>query len=434
MRSGTPKVLHRLAGRSIIELIVGVCQDAGVGRLQVVVNPAQKAVAEALDGRCEVVYQTEQRGTGHALAQASPDLLSRGDVLVINGDQPLFRLKTIRALIEAHRSSRAAATLATVDDPMRDDGRVVRNPDGSFDRIVEAKDADEAARRLTEINVGLYCFRGLELMQALVMLQPDNKAGELYLTDVFRHIRPVHLLKLNDAEEAMGINDRIELARADRVMRLRILHDLMRAGVTVVDPDTTFIDKGVEVGQDTVIEPMSFLRGKTRVGSGCRIGPGSHIVDSEIEDGCQVEYSYLSGCRLRAGSDCGPFARLRSGADVGPDVHMGSFGEVVRSRVGARSRIPHFSYVGDAEVGEAVNIGAGSVTSNYDGEKDLKSKTVIGDGALIGVDTIMTAPVRVGRRSVTGNGSVVTKDVPDESVVVGMPARVIRRRGERRDR
>lgn len=434
MRSGTPKVLHRVAGHSIIELVVDACRAAGVRRLQVVVNPSQSAVADALNGSAEVVFQADPKGTGHALAQASPEILASGDVLVINGDQPLFRPATIRSLIEAHRSSRAAATLATVDDPRRDDGRVVRNADGGFDRIVEAKDADASVRRLTEINVGLYCFRGPELMQALVMLQPDNQAGELYLTDVFRNIRPVHLLQLNDAEEAMGINDRVELARAERVMRERILNDLMLAGVTIIDPDTTFIDSGVEVGQDTVIEPMTILRGKTRIGSGCRIGPASHVVDSEIEDGCRVEYSYLAGCRMRSGSDCGPFARLRPGADVGPDVHIGSFGEIVRSRVGARTRVPHFSYLGDAEVGEDVNIGAGSITSNYDGETGKKGETVIGDGALIGVDTVMTAPVRVGKRSVTGNGAVVTKDVPDEAVVVGVPARVIRRRAERRDR
>lgn len=434
MRSGTPKVLHLLAGRPIIDLVIEACQAAGVKRVQVVISPDQPGVAELLEGRCEIVYQKEQKGTGHALAQASPDLLAKGDVLVINGDQPLFRAETIRALIEAHRANRAAATLATVDDPRRDDGRVVRNPDGTFDRIVEAKDADEAVRRVTEINVGLYCFKGAALMQALVMLEPNNNAGELYLTDVFRHLRPVHVLKLNDAGEAMGINDRIELARAERVMRQRILEELMLAGVTVVDPDSTFVDKGVEVGQDTVIEPLTFLRGRTRVGAGCRIGPGAHIVDSEIEDGCRVEYSWLSGCRLGSGSDCGPFARLRPGAEVGPGVHIGSFGEIVRSRIGARTRVPHFSYLGDAEVGEDVNIGAGTVTSNYDGEKGLKSSTVIEDGALIGVDTILTAPVKVGKRSVTGNGSVVTKDVPEASVVVGVPARVIRRRADAHDR
>ena len=426
MRSRTPKVLHRLGGRPMIDLLLDSCLAAGVEDVVAVISPRHDAVAAHLSGRCDVAVQAEQRGTGHALAQVPAERISGHDVLVLNGDLPLVRAETIARLRDGHRASGAPATLASVEDATRRDARVVRDPDGAFERIVEFRDATGEVRALGEINVGLYCFNGERLLEALGHLRPDNQAGELYLTDVFRHLRPTNVLRIDDASEAIGINDRVELARAERALRERVLEDLMRSGVTIVDPGSTFVEVGVRVGCDTVLEPCTVLRGGTVIGDGCRIGPFTEIADSRIGDGAVVRQSWLEGAELGAGSDCGPFARLRPGTCVAEGVHIGSFAELVRSRVGRGSRVPHVSYLGDTTVGEDVNIGAGTITANYDGTR--KNPTVIEDGAFIGVDTMLRAPVRVGRGARTGAGSVVTRDVAPGATAVGMPARALRRR------
>ena len=414
----------------MIDLVLGACRDAGVEDIAVVISSTHGAVAahlrEQSEGTCQVVVQPEQLGTGHAVAQVAADWLRRGDVLVVNGDLPLIRGDTIRRVLDAHRKSGLPATLASVEDPARRDARIVRGPDGTLDRIVEFKDATEDVRALGEINVGLYCFNGKRLVDALGRLRPDNQAGELYLTDVFRYLRPAQVLRISDPGETIGVNDRVELARAEGALRERLLEDLMRSGVTVVDPATTYVDVGVRVGCDTVLEPFTILRGNTSIGEDCRIGPFSEISDSTVGDRVRVQHSWLDGAELGAGSDCGPFAKLRPGTRVAEGVHIGSFAELVRSRVGRGSRVPHVSYLGDATVGEDVNIGAGTITANYDGVG--KNPTVIEDGAFIGVDTMLRAPVRVGEGARTGAGSVVTRDVPPGATAVGMPARVMRRR------
>lgn len=410
----------------MIDLVLGACREAGVEDVTVVISPSQESVAAHLQDVCEIVFQHEQLGTGHAVGQLPPERLVEGDLLVLNGDLPLISAQTITLLLDAHRAAGAPATLASVEDPERRDARVVRRPDGTLDRIVEFQDATEDIRALPEINVGIYCFNGEKLLEALRRLQPDNRAGELYLTDVFRYLRPAQVLQIADRSEAIGVNDRVELARAERALRQRLLEELMRSGVTVVDPATTFVDVGVRIGRDTVLEPFTILRGKTAVGEDCRIGPFTEINDSTIGDGVRVEHSWLDGAELAAGSDCGPFARLRPGTRVAEGVHIGSFAELVRSSVGRGSRVPHVSYLGDTTVGEDVNIGAGTITANYDGLQ--KNPTVIEDGAFIGVDTMLRAPVRVGRSARTGAGSVVTRDVPPGATAVGVPARAIRRR------
>jgi bifunctional UDP-N-acetylglucosamine pyrophosphorylase/glucosamine-1-phosphate N-acetyltransferase len=426
MRSRIPKVLHRLGGRPMIDLVLDACGAAGVERVSVVISPRQQEVAAHLDGACDVVLQEEPRGTGHAVAQVPAERLAAGDVLVLNGDLPLVRPETIARLRDLHRESGAPAALASVDDPERRDGRIVRGADGTLDRIVEYRDAGDRERAVGEINVGLYCFNGERLLAALGRLRPDNQAGELYLTDVFGHLRPAPVLRIEDRSEGMGVNDRVELARAEGALRRRLLEDLMRSGVTVVDPATTYVDVGVRVGMDTVLEPGTVLRGATVVGDGCRIGPFTEIRDSVVGDGARVEHSWLDGAELGAGSDCGPFSKLRPGTRVADGVHIGTFAELVRSSVGRGSAVPHVSYLGDTTVGEGVNIGAGTITANYDGAR--KNPTVIEDGAFIGVDTMLRAPVRVGRSARTGAGSVVTRDVPPGATAVGMPARAIRRR------
>ena len=395
----------------MIDWVLGAVTDAGIKDITVVISPHQVDLAAHLDGKVDVVYQREAHGTAHAVQQVPDKDLTRGDILVANGDAPLLTADTVRRLIDDHRKSGAPATLASVDDPRRDDGRIIRAADGSFDRIVERKDAtDEQRNTIHEFNVGIYCFKGADLTQALTKVTDDNKAGELYLTDVFQNLKPVTIVKIADPDEAMGVKDRVRLATATSLMRQRILERLMLNGVTIVDPKNTFIDATVTIGQDTVIEPFSIIKGYTHIGEECRIGPHVHIEDARIGDR----------------SDCGPFAKLRPGTEIADDVHIGSFAELVRTKVGRGSAVPHVSYLGDTDLGEDANIGAGTITANFDGAN--KNRTVIGDGAFVGVDTMLVAPVKLGKGSRTGAGSVVTKDVPDGATAVGVPARVVRRK------
>jgi bifunctional UDP-N-acetylglucosamine pyrophosphorylase / glucosamine-1-phosphate N-acetyltransferase len=395
----------------MIDWVLEAVNEAGVKDVTVIANPHHADVAAHLDGRVQLVYQRDPKGTAHALREVPAGDLRGRQVLVVNADSPVLTAASVLKVIHAHNESGGPATIASVDDPRRDDGRILRAEDGTLDRIVERKDATRDVRaRSHEVNVGLYLFDGSSLVKELEKVTDDNMAGEFYLTDVVSHLEPVTVVKLDDADEAMGINDRVELARATDLLRRRLLEQCMLSGVTIVDPDSTFIDAGVTIGQDTVIEPFTVLKGDTRIGSECRIGPHVHIEDAKIGDR----------------SDCGPFARLRPGTEIGEDVHVGSFAELVRTRVGRGTRVPHVSYLGDTDLGADANIGAGTITANFDGEK--KNRTEIGDGAFVGVDTMLVAPVKLGKQARTGAGSVVTKDIPDGATAVGVPARVVRRK------
>ena len=412
MRSRIPKVLHPICGRPILDYVLDAVTEAGAKDIKVIANPHHAEVAAHLDERgIAPTFQREPKGTAHALQQIPEGDLKGKEVLVVNGDSPLLTAPTITKIIEAHRASGAPATIASVVDPTRNDGRVIRAGDGSLERIVERKDAtEEMIKNVHEFNVGIYCFDGTQLIAALKHIKDDNKAGEFYLTDVFQHLRPVTIVPLDDASEAMGVKDRIRLAAATATIQKRILEKLMLSGVTVVDPRSTFVDATVTIGQDTVIEPFTVLRGRSAIGSDCRIGPHVHIEDARIGDR----------------SDCGPFAKLRPGTEIADDVHIGSFVELVRTKVGRGSKVPHMSYLGDTDLGEDANIGAGTITANFDGTN--KNRTKIGDRAFVGVDTMLVAPVKLGREARTGAGSVVTKDVPDGATAVGVPARVVRRK------
>jgi len=395
----------------MIDWVITAVSDAGADAIKVVVNPHHAEVGAHLDEKdpsIEVVYQREARGTAHALQQV---VGLAGDVLVVNGDSPLLTASTIKRVVDTHRQAKSAATLASVEDPRRDDGRIVRGKNGDFEKIVERKDAgDELRKTVHEFNVGVYCFDGGRLEEALARISDDNKAGEYYLTDVFPYLQPVNIVKLADADEAMGVKDRARLAAATAIMQKRILDRLMEGGVTIVDPRSTFIDGSVAIGQDTIIEPFSVIKGDTTIGGECRVGPHVHIEDARIGDR----------------SDCGPFVKIRPGTEIAEDVHIGSFVELVRTKVGRKSRVPHVSYLGDTVLGEDANIGAGTITANFDGAH--KNRTEIGDGAFVGVDTMLVAPVKLGKGARTGAGSVVTKDVPDGATAVGVPARVIRKK------
>jgi bifunctional UDP-N-acetylglucosamine pyrophosphorylase/glucosamine-1-phosphate N-acetyltransferase len=406
----------------MLDYVLDAVTEAGAKDIKVIVNPHHAEVAAHLDERgIAPTFQREPKGTAHALQQVPEHELEGKEVLVVNGDSPLLTAQTIKKVIDAHRAEKAPATLASVKDPTRNDGRIIRAADGSLEKIVERKDATEEMRKhVHEFNVGVYCFDGTELTKALKEIKDDNKAGEYYLTDVFLHLKPVTVVELDDPQEAMGVKDRTRLAAATAIIQGRILDRLMLAGVTIVDPKSTFVEATVTIGQDTVIEPFTVLKAHTSIGSDCRIGPHAHIEDARIGDR----------------SDCGPFVKLRPGTEIADDVHIGSFAELVRTRVGRGSKVPHVSYLGDTDLGEDANIGAGTITANFDGTN--KNRTKIGDGAFVGVDTMLVAPVKLGKGSRTGAGSVVTKDVPDGATVVGVPARVIKRipsreRGEKED-
>ena len=410
MRSRKAKVLHDICGRPMIDWVLDAALTAKPDDVRIVLSPNQGEIAGMVASRAKAVYQAEQRGTGHAVMQVPRSVLAAGTVLVLNGDGPLLRGATVAALVRAHRRSKSDATIATVNDPTRRDGLVIRDAKGLFQRVVELKHVQRTDGLGSEFNVGLYCFNGRALVKALGKLRPDQVSGELYLPEVLGHLSRVGIVRVGDRLEALGVNDRVQLAQAIEAMRGRILERHMLAGVTVWDPASTFVDAGVEIGQDTVIEPFSVIKGTTRIGSECRIGPHVHIEDATIGDR----------------SDCGPFAKLRPGTQVGPDVHIGSFAELVRTRVGQGSKVPHMSYLGDTDLGRGANIGAGTITANFDGTR--KNRTQIGDGAFVGVDTMLVAPVKLGSGSRTGAGSVVTKDVPDGATAVGVPARVVRRK------
>jgi len=396
----------------MLDYVLEAVTEAGAKDVKVIVNPHHAEVAAHLDERgIAPTFQREPKGTAHALQQIPEDELKGKEVLVVNGDSPLLTAETIKRVLEAHRAKKTPATIASVDDPTRNDGRIIRAADGSLEKIVERKDATEEMRKnVHEFNVGIYCFDGTELTNALKQVKDDNQAGEFYLTDVFLHLKPTTIVKLDDPQEAMGVKDRIRLAAATAIIQRRILDRLMLSGVTIVDPESTFVEATVTVGQDTVIEPFTVLKAHTTIGSDCRIGPHAHIEDARI------------GNR----SDCGPFVKLRPGTEIADDVHIGSFAELVRTRVGRGSKVPHVSYLGDTDLGEDANIGAGTITANFDGTN--KNRTKIGDGAFVGVDTMLVAPVKLGKGSRTGAGSVVTKDVPDGATAIGVPARVIRRK------
>ncbi len=401
---------------------------AGVDRPVVVTGHGADEVEAVLAGRALAVRQPSQLGTADAVRIALPALpVDAATVLVTMGDAPLQPAAMLEALVREQSTSGAAAVLVTarLADP-RGYGRVVRGPDGGAAAIVEEADADEATLAIGEINAGMYAFDGPWLREAIVRVEP-SAGGELYLTDLVALAiadgRSVVCVEVDDPADAMGINDRVALAAAEERLRRRLTEDHQRAGVTIVDPATTRIDAGIEIGQDARIEPWTILEGATSIGPGAVIGPAAHVRDSRIAAGARIWRSVVEEASVGEESEIGPFAHLRPGADVGPRCRIGNFAEIKNSRLGAGTQQHHFSYLGDAEVGEGVNVGAGSVTANFDGV--AKHRTTIGDGVKLGVDTMMVAPVTIGDGAVTGAGAVVTRDVAPGKTVVGMPARAI---------
>ncbi len=419
MKSRIPKVLHPVAGRPMLLWCLAAAKALDPERTLVVANPQHDGVEAAVNGDGQVVPQREPLGTGHALAQVTAAHRSVGPVVVLYADTPLLRGETLQRLVDAHRKASATVTIltATLADP-RGYGRIARTRAGVFKAIVEEKDATDAERQIQEVNPGVYCFSGRELWPALLRLENKNRAGEYYLTDVVRLVKgKVQTLAVDDPQEVLGINDRRQLAQAETAMRRRILERLMLDGVTVTDPDSTFVDAEVQVGRDTVIEPFTILAAHTTIGEDCVIGPHAQIRDSTIGDGSRIERAHLENVRVAPKVTVGPFSRLRPGTVLEQGVRVGTHTEIKNSRIGAGTAVPHFSYLGDSVVGSNVNIGAGTITANWDGYEH--HRTEVGDRTLVGCDTIFVAPVTVGKDAYTGADTVVTKDVPDGGLAIG---------------
>jgi bifunctional UDP-N-acetylglucosamine pyrophosphorylase/glucosamine-1-phosphate N-acetyltransferase len=402
MKSKTPKVLHDLLGRPMGLWPVYAALEAGAQKVVVVESPEQALEVLLPDGAVAVV-QPEANGTGGAIQAASEHIDPQAPVVVLSGDVPLVSAAAIRELVEAHDGQ---ATMATtkLDDPAGY-GRVVRRADGAVEKVVETKTAGDATPEelaITEVNTGIYAFDGAFLLETLPKLTADNAQGELYLPQVLDHADTVAAHEVDDPNLVLGVNDRVALANVRAIAQRRLLEALMRAGVTVIDPATTYVDVDVQVGQDTTLEPGTVLRGTTIIGADCRVGPHVVAIDTTIEDGVSV----------------GPFAYLRPGTHLRTASKIGTFVEVKNSDIGARTKVPHLSYLGDADVGEDSNLGAATITANYDAKSKTKSRTKIGDRVKSSVDVSFVAPVTVGDDAYTAAGSVITEDVPSKALGV----------------
>jgi bifunctional UDP-N-acetylglucosamine pyrophosphorylase / glucosamine-1-phosphate N-acetyltransferase len=423
MRSSLPKMLHPVCGRPLVAWPILAAREAGAGRIAAIVSPGHD-ISAGLPAGVETVTQEAPDGTGGAVRAALPPIEESETVLVLSGDHPLISAAVISAFLDAHAASDAAATMMTIelDDP-GSYGRVVRGADGEIERVVEAKaagDAGAAELAIREINAGTYAFDAGPLAAALKGLSNDNAQGEYYLTDVFAALRAAgHSVAGHRAEDfavTMGVNNRAELAAVEAEARRRLLEAHMLDGVTVVDPGSTWIDAGVEIAPDARIEPGTSLRGATRIGGGATVGPLSTLIDSVVGPRSAVLHSYLVECEVKEGCSVGPFAYLRPGALLEDGAKAGTFVEVKNSQLGEGTKVPHLAYVGDAEIGPGSNLGAGTITANYDGFR--KHRTVIGRDVRIGVDTMLIAPVEVGDSAYTGAGAVVKDDVPEGSLAV----------------
>lgn len=426
MRSKKPKVLHLIAGKPMIwhalQAVKGLVDLPPV----LVVGYQAKEVQESVGNQVEYAIQEKQLGTGHAVAAARSSLEGKAEaILVTYGDMPLLRQTSLEKLLALHQQSDSPVTMTSYfGDEARGFGRVVRDDAGHIQSVVEQAAATPEQLKIREYNVGAYCFTAAWLWSALERI-PISAKGEYYLTDIVGLAAAdgfsVDCLLLEDKAEAIGLNNRIHLATAERVLNQRINEQWMLAGVTIIDPARTYIEADVSIGQDSIIRPNTTLRGETVIGEDCEIGPDTTIMDCSVGDRVRIHSSVLEKAVVEDDVSMGPFCHLRKGAHLQTGVHLGNFGEVKQSILGPGTKMGHFSYIGDAKIGADVNIGAGTITCNYDGEK--KNPTEIGDHVFLGSDTMLVAPVKIGDRSATGAGAVVTRDVPPDTLVFGVPAR-----------
>ncbi|MFN9644353.1 MAG: bifunctional UDP-N-acetylglucosamine diphosphorylase/glucosamine-1-phosphate N-acetyltransferase GlmU [Cyanobacteriota bacterium] len=428
MKSRLPKVLMPLAGATLVERVLRSAEALEPQRRLLIVGHQAERVREALasHGDLEFVLQEPQNGTGHAVQQLLGPLGGfQGDLLVLNGDVPLLRPQTLSALLERHRASGAGVTILTaqLDDPTGY-GRVFTDAEGRVSQIVEHRDCDPNQRAHTLTNAGIYCFHWPRLAEVLPRLTTDNDQGELYLTDTVAMLQPAHHLEVDDARETNGINDRIQLAQCEAVLQDRLRRHWMAEGVTFTDPASCTLSDDTRFGRDVLVEPQCHVRGANAIGDGCRIGPGCLIEDSTLDDDVAVIASVVRQSRVARGGAIGPFAQLRAGAALEADCQIGNFVEVKNSSLGVGVKANHLSYLGDADVGSAVNIGAGTITANYDGVR--KHRTVIGAGSKTGANSVLVAPIRLGEGVTVAAGSTLTADVPAGSLALGRARQVVK--------
>ncbi|MBC1376027.1 bifunctional UDP-N-acetylglucosamine diphosphorylase/glucosamine-1-phosphate N-acetyltransferase GlmU [Listeria sp. FSL L7-1699] len=420
MKSKLYKVLHPVCGKPMVEHVVDQISTLDVDKVVTIVGHGAEKVQEHLAGKSEFVKQDEQLGTAHAVLQAKSELAGKeGVTLVVCGDTPLIEASTMEALLKYHHEKRAKATILTtvIEDPTGY-GRIIRDDLGIVEKIVEHKDATEKEQRISEINTGTYCFDNKALFEALENVSNDNMQGEYYLPDVIKILKDadevVAAYKMESFEESLGVNDRIALAEASKLMQRRINENHMRNGVTLVNPESTYIDIDVKIGQDTVIEPGVMLRGNTVIGDDCVVTSGSEIVSSVIGERVHVRNSSIFESKVGDDVQIGPYAHLRPESDIHNQVKIGNYVETKKAVVGEGTKLPHFIYMGDAEIGKNVNVGCGSIAVNYDGKN--KAKTIIGDNVFVGCNSNLIAPVKVGDRAFIAAGSTITKDVPEDAL------------------
>lgn len=420
MKSKLYKVLQPVAGKAMVDHVLTQIEKAGVDNVVTIVGHGADAVKNLLGGRTQYALQAEQLGTGHAVQQAQPLIGEAvGTTLIVSGDSPLFTAETFNKLYADHEAKGNAVTVLTSKAPDPTGyGRIIRGADGNVAKIVEQKDANAAEQAVAEINTGVYVFDNQLLFQSLAEVTNDNAQGEFYLPDTLEILKgegyTVGAYQMADFDESMGVNDRVALATANGVMRQRINEMHMRNGVTLIDPATTYIESDVVIGNDTTIEPNVFIKGSSVIGSDVVITAGSTIIDSTIEDNVTITASQIEDSIMRQGSNAGPFAHLRPKSDVGENVHIGNFVEIKKATLGKGTKVGHLTYVGDADLGADINVGAGTVFVNYDGVN--KFHTTIGDRAFIGSNTKLVAPVQVGEKAVTAAGSTITDDIPAEGM------------------
>ena len=431
MKSNTPKVLHRICGGPMVSLVVASAQAAGLDRVVVVVPQDSQPIMDVLGASVQYTHQTVPLGTGHALLQSRAELENVANIVVLLGDVPLVQPVTLSKLVSLHNEREACITILTATGANADGlGRVVRSSSGRIVAVVEESEADESILTLTESNSGVCCFRSEWLWDNLPRISPSAN-GEVFLTDLVAEASaqgmPIGSVEAEDPDETLGVNTRVQLAQAEAVLRQRIRTRWMLEGVTILDPPSVFIDADVQLGQDSTVMPNTHITGRTQIGLSCEIGPNSIISDCAVGDDCNIISSVVEGSVLEDEVAVGPFSHIRPGSRLEKGVRVGNYAEVKNSRLGPGTKTGHFSFIGDADVGANVNIGAGTVTCNYDGEK--KNPTTIGDDAFIGCDSMLVAPINIGQGSVTGAGSVITKDVPPGTLVKGVPARAESTRG-----
>ena len=422
MKSRLPKVLHQVCGKPMIGYVIDRLEELGIDKKIVIIGYKGSLVKETLGKKVDYIWQKEQLGTGHALAQCRTALTKfKGDLLLLSGDAPLLTIQTLKGLIETHREKDALATiLTTILKPPTGYGRVIRHGDGTIRKIVEEEDATIIELANEEVNAGTYCFKREAIFSALEKIKPENIQEEYYLTDAIEILTKkghrVEVYTADESNEIIGINSRKDLALANKIMRECILNRLMFNGVTIIDPLTVTIDQEVEIGQDTIIYPFTIIEGKTKVGRDCIIGPAVQIRDSKIADKVEIKNSSIQNSIIESEARIGPYAHLRPESRIGKRAKIGNFVEIKKSAIGTESKVSHMSYIGDATLGEDINIGAGTITCNYDGFK--KYPTFIEDKVFVGSNTNFVAPVKIGRGAVIGAGSTITEDVPPYALAI----------------